>query len=178
MEESKVIKKRSFKADYQAEIKKNEELTNDIKRIQADFENYKKRAEKEMQEFQKLSNHKLLDKLLIILDDFDNTITHLLKNAKEDTNIQGVKLLYDKFRKLLFDEGLMPIKTIGEKFDPYKHEVIKKESSEKEEGIIIEEIQKGYMFTDRVLRTSKVKISAGKSSDKIEEKTDQNNNRG
>ncbi|MBS3149814.1 nucleotide exchange factor GrpE [Candidatus Woesearchaeota archaeon] len=155
------IKKRSFKQDYLLEVKKNEELTNDVKRIQADFENYKKRIEKEMLEFQKLSNHKLLDKLLVIIDDFDNTITHLLKNAKEDTNIQGVKLLYDKFRKLLYDEGLIPIKTLNEKFDPYKHEVIKKESSDKEEGIVLEEIQKGYMFQDRVLRTSKVKISSG-----------------
>lgn len=155
------VKKRSFKQDYQNEVKKNEELTNDLKRLQADFENYKKRIEKEMQDFQILSNHKLLDKFLVIIDDFDNTVNHLLKNAKEDTNILGVKLLHDKFKKLLFDEGLSPIKSVNEKFDPYKHEVIKKESNEKEEGIVLEEIQRGYMFKDKVLRTSKVKISAG-----------------
>lgn len=160
-EQKKEVKKRSFKQDYLAEKQKNEELTNDLKRLQADFENYKKRIEREMQEFQKLSNHNLLNKLLVIIDDFDNTINHLLKTAKEDTNIQGVKLLYDKFRKLLYDEGLIPIKALNEKFDPYKHEVTKKEPSDKEEGTILEEIQKGYMFSDRVLRTSKVKISSG-----------------
>lgn len=160
-EQKKEVKKRSFKADFSAEKQKNEELVNDLKRLQADFENYKKRIEKEMQEFQKFSNHKLLERLLVIIDDFDNTITHLLKNAKEDTNIQGVKLLHDKLKKLLYDEGLIPIKALNEKFDPYKHEVIKKELSDKEEGTVIEEIQKGYMFLEKVLRTAKVKISSG-----------------
>ncbi|HLC73808.1 MAG TPA: nucleotide exchange factor GrpE [Candidatus Nanoarchaeia archaeon] len=174
MEETK---KRSYKADFESEKKKNEELVNDLKRLQADFENYKKRVEKEALEFQKLSNHKLMEKLLPILDDFDNTLTHLLKHAKEDTNIQGVKILYDKFKKILFDEGLIPIKSVGEKFDPYRHEVIKKEFHDKEEGIILEEIQKGYMFTDKVIRSSKVKISGGqeiKQQDQ-EQKSDSHN---
>ena len=161
MEESKEVKKRSYKADYEAEKQKTEELTNDLKRLQADFENYRKRIEKEMHDFEKLSNHKLMQKLLVVLDDFDHTIISLQKTAKDDTNIQGVKLLHDKYRKLLFDEGLTPIKSIGEKFDPFKHDVIKKELNEKEEGVILEEIQKGYMFNNKILRTSKVKVSSG-----------------
>ncbi len=162
MDKQEEPKKRSYKLDFVTEKQKNEELTNDIKRIQADFENYKKRIEKELKEFEKLSNHKLLQKLLVILDDFEHTITHLQKNAKEDTDIQGIKIVFDKFKKLLFDEGLIPIKAVNEKFDPFKHEVIKKETSEKEQGIILEEIQKGYMFFDKIIRTSKVKISSGK----------------
>ena len=162
MDKQEEPKKRSYKADFEAERQKNEELTNDIKRLQADFENYKKRVEKESQAFEKLSNHRIIQKLLVVLDDFEHTIAHLQKTAKEDTNIQGVKIIYDKFKKLLFDEGLIPIKCLNEKFDPFKHEVIKKEPSDKEEGIILEEIQKGYMFLDKILRTSKVKISSGK----------------
>jgi molecular chaperone GrpE len=139
--------------DYKAKIN---EYTNDLKRLQAEFENYKKRVEKERTEFGKYANAEVISSMLPILDSFEIA----LKNtADKEKFAEGIKMIYAQLYSALEAEGLRPISTSGEKFDPYRHEVLLKEESDKPEGTILEEFQKGYMLNDKVLRFSKVKVS-------------------
>ena len=135
---------------------KIDELTDTLKRLAAEFENYKKWNAKEKADFAKYAHAELIAKILPVLDSFEMA---LKSTSDKEKFIEGMKMIYAQFHSALEAEGLRPIKAVGEKFDPYRHEVLMKEESEKEEGTILEEFQKGYMLNDRVLRHSKVKIS-------------------
>ncbi len=137
-------------------IKQIEDLTDTFKRLAAEFENYKKRVDKDTIQMMKYSCAGFIEKLLPVLDGFELA----LKNAKEhDTFVQGMRMIYGQLMSVLQAQGLRPIEALGKKFDPYYHEVLQKEPSDKEEDIVIEEFQKGYMLFERVIRHSKVKIS-------------------
>lgn len=129
------------------------ELIDTIKRIQAEFENYKKRVEREKSEFVKFANEELIKKLLPLLDSFEQA---LKSTADKEKFVKGVELIYAQAFSTLEQEGLKKIEAVGKKFDPYKHEALLKEKSEKE--AIIEEMQAGYQLNGKVIRTSKVKI--------------------
>ncbi|MBI2654297.1 nucleotide exchange factor GrpE [Candidatus Woesearchaeota archaeon] len=155
-EEKKTDEKDSLKKQLEEKNQKIEELTDTLKRLQAEFENYKKRVDKEKTEFVKFAHADVIAQLLPVLDSFEIA----LKNTTEKEKfIEGIKIIYAQLYSVLEAEGLKPIKATGEKFDPYKHEVLMKEESDKPEETILEEFQKGYMLNDKVLRHSKVKIS-------------------
>ena len=148
------------KTKGEAEPKKEKdviaEFTDILQRTQAEFENYKKRVDKEKQEFVKYSKAELIQKLLPIIDTFEIA----LKNNKDNEKfVKGMDMVYAQLISLLHSEGLKPIESLGKKFDPYLHEAMLKEKSEKDEGTVLEELQKGYMLNDKVLRHSKVKVS-------------------
>jgi molecular chaperone GrpE len=135
---------------------KIDELTNDLKRLQAEFENYKKRCEKENASFRDYSNAHIIKKLLTVIDSFEIA----LKNTgNHEEFVKGVELIYSQFYSILQDEGLKHLETQGKKFDPYLHEVMLSEKSEKEDDTILEELQKGYKLKGCVLRHSKVKVA-------------------
>ena len=132
------------------------ELTDTLQRTQAEFENYKKHVDKEKTEFVKYAKAELIHKILPTLDSFELA----LKNTKDNEKfVKGMEMVYAQLFSLLESEGLKPIESVGKKFDPYLHEVMLKEKSDKEDGIVLEELQKGYMLNDKVLRHSKVKVS-------------------
>lgn len=137
--------------------KENKELLETLQRLQADFENYRKRTEKQNQEFCKFANKELIIKILPLLDNFELA----LKNTKNhDEFIKGIELIYSQLITLLEEQGLKKIETIGGKFNPHLHEALMQEKHEdKEENIIIEEFQKGYTLNDQIIRHSKVKVS-------------------
>lgn len=141
-----------------SETKLAETYLEQLKYLQADFDNYKKRVLKEREEFISQVNEKLIKELLTVLDDFERSLVSI-KN-KED--LKGMELIYKNFLKILESFGLRKIEAEGRKFDPYYHEVLLKEKSDKEEGIILEEFQKGYLLNGKVIRHSKVKISEAK----------------
>jgi molecular chaperone GrpE len=132
------------------------ELTSLLQHLQADFENYKKRTEKEQQNNVMLGKALIIRRILPVLDTFD----HALKEHKGDT--EGLGRIHSQLISALEAEGLRPIKAIGEKLDPYRHECLQEECSEHGKGIVLEEIQKGYMLNDFVIRHSLVKVSSGK----------------
>ncbi len=141
---------------YNEEKQKNIDLTDSLKRSQAEFENYKKWNAKEKNEFASYAHADMISKILPVLDSFEIA----LKNTNEKERfIEGMKMIYAQLHSALEAQGLSHIKSEGEKFDPYRHEVLMKEDSEKPEGTILEEFQKGYMLNDKVLRFSKVKVS-------------------
>jgi len=132
------------------------EYEDQLKRLQAEFENYQKRVAKEQKEFVCFANEKLIAELLTIMDDFEKA----LENVKD----KGIKMIYDKLSKLLSDHGVKPIKSKGEKFDTFKHEVLCTQESDGDEDIVVEEIQKGYEMNGKVIRYAKVKITKAKKS--------------
>ena len=145
-----------FKKRLEEKNKQIDELTDTLKRLQAEFENYKKWNAKEKSDFVKYSNADLIANMLPVLYSFEIA----LKNTNDkDKFIEGIKIIYAQFHSIMEAEGLKPIKATGEKFDPYRHEVLMKEESDKPDETILEEFQKGYMLNDKVLRHSKVKVS-------------------
>ncbi len=133
-----------------------DELTNDLKRVQAEFENYKKRTDKENVKLCDYNKADIIKKLLTVLDSFEMAL-----NNTEDHKefVKGVELIYSQLYTLMKDEGLQYIDTAGKKFDPYMHDVMLSEKSEKEDNTILEELQKGYKFKEFVIRHSKVKVA-------------------
>ncbi len=162
MKEEKTKKTEQLKKAKEEKPKKDEkeekihELTDSLQRLQAEFENYKKRTEKEKEDFVKYAKADLIAKLLPTLDSFEIALKNTTDNEKF---VKGIELIFAQLYSLLESEGIRPIKADGEKFDPFKHEVLMKEASDKEEDMILEELQKGYMLNAKVLRHSKVKVS-------------------
>jgi len=145
--------------ELQEKISLVDEYTNSLKRLQADFENYIKRTEKEKQELMQVANYKLIMKLLTIIDDFEASL-NVIKREGNKKVIEGIEMIFNNLYRVLDSEGLKPINVKGEKFDPYKHEVIGKViSNEHEEGLILEEIKKGYTYQNKIIRPSMVKIA-------------------
>ncbi|MBS3133029.1 nucleotide exchange factor GrpE [Candidatus Woesearchaeota archaeon] len=144
--------------------KKADDYKDALQRLQAEFENYKKRCEKENAAFRKYANAELVKSMLPLLDSFEMA----LKNtADKEKFVKGVELIYAQLYSMLEDYGLKRIEANGKQFDPYKHEVLLQEESEKD-GVVLEELQKGYLLDDAVIRHSKVKV--GKKREVEEEK--------
>ncbi|MEK6953052.1 MAG: nucleotide exchange factor GrpE [Nanoarchaeota archaeon] len=154
MQKSKI---NALKEQLEEQHKKLEEYKNNLIRLQADFENYIKRTNKEKSEMVRLANGNLIKEILIILDEFEMAI----QKIEDEKNKEGLILLHKNFFKILENQGLKQIESLGKKLDPYIHEVIKSVNSDKEENHIIEEIQKGYFLHNSILRPSKVIISNG-----------------
>ncbi len=155
-------KKKEKSANKEEQKKKTDEYREMLQRLQADFENYKKRIEREKTEQQKYSCAHLIAKLLPVLDSFEMAIKN--KNTSEHERFaKGMELVYAQLHSLLKEEGLERIDALGERFDPYRHEALMQEDSEKE-NIVLEEFQKGYLLKDKVLRHSRVKIGRKKEN--------------
>jgi len=143
-------------------VSSKKELTETVQRLQADFENYKKQVEKQNLELNKCIKAEIITNLLPILDSFELA----LKNTQNQEEFKkGVKLIYSQLFQTLEDMGLRIINT-NTKFDPYKHEVLITQKSNKEDNMILEELQKGYILDDNVIRHSKVKIAKKNKGDK------------
>jgi molecular chaperone GrpE len=123
------------------------------KRVQADFENFKRRTQREREELVKLANHRLLEQLLLVFDDLERA---LAAKCSEEELRRGVSRIRDNMAVLMKDHGLREILSDG-RFDPSVHEALA--VGEGEDGMILEVFQKGYYLGDRVLRCSKVKVA-------------------
>ena len=130
---------------------KQKELTNLLKKVQADFENYKKRTEKDKEKFTEYANQELIKELLTILDSFEF--------ALKETKNKDIQALYTQLWNLLEKQGVKKIDALNKKFDPFQHEALMQEKSKKDKGIIIEELQTGYTFKEKIIRPTKVKVS-------------------
>ena len=143
------------------------ELTETLQRTQAEFENYKKRVDKDKAEFVKYAKAEIIQKILPTLDTFEIA---LRSTSDKEKFVKGIEMVYAQLFSILEAEGLKKIEADGKKFDPYLHEVMLKEKSDKEDGIVLEELQKGYMLNDKVLRHTKIKVSEKIELDKKDKK--------
>ncbi|MCD7781913.1 MAG: nucleotide exchange factor GrpE [Methanosphaera sp.] len=128
-------------------------------RANADFQNYKRRSEEEKKEFVKYANEGVI---LEVLEAYEDLGRALQQDEKVDLR-EGVEMIYNKLTNILEKEGVEPINTENEKFDPFKHEALLTEANEDyEDNDIIQEIQKGYTLNSKVIRYSKVKVCKNK----------------
>jgi molecular chaperone GrpE len=128
-------------------------------RAQADFVNYKRRNEQERGEVAQFANSVLVLSLLPILDDFERAFVAIPPRLEKMSWVDGIKLVERKLWASLEAQGLAPIKAVGEPFDPNLHEAVRQDKGQ--EGIVIEEVQKGYKLHDRVIRPTMVVVGNG-----------------
>jgi len=126
-------------------------------RTLAEFENYKKRVQKEKADFYNYGYEPILKSLIEIKDNFDRALNFKQDNINNvELVIEGVNLIYKQFVSLLEKYGVTPIKAVGERFDPFYHEAVEYREEDGEQDVIVEEFQKGYMYKNRLLRPSLV----------------------
>ncbi|MBU2102174.1 MAG: nucleotide exchange factor GrpE [Candidatus Omnitrophota bacterium] len=138
-----------------------DELWNKHLRVCADFDNTRKRLEKEKQDVIKFANEEIIFELLNILDDLERTV-NLAQSGHEDFKVflKGVEMILAHLYEMLKSYGVKPIEAEGKLFDPHVHEALMQaENNDVPEHTVLEELQKGYWLNDRVVRTSKVKVS-------------------
>lgn len=139
---------------------KSEEYLIGWQRERADFSNYKKDEQKLRDDIKFYTKSKLVYEFLNIFDNFDLALKHMPPDLAENNWAKGIMHIRQQFEMILKGEGVEEIKSVGEKFDPSFHEALEEiEAEEKESGMILEELQKGYKLDGRVIRPSKVKIS-------------------
>ena len=136
-------------------------LTNDLKRMAADFANYRKRNDAERTEFAKFAKSDLIAKLLDVLDGYDRALATVPEELKGQPWVEGMWLVERKLRGILEGEGLEPVESLGKPFDPYQHEAVAHVPSDEPEGTVVQEHQKAYRLHDRVIRPALVTVSSG-----------------
>ncbi len=129
------------------------------KRSQADFVNYKRRSEQERDEARQFANAVLICNLLPVLDDLERALSSVPKELAKLPWVEGIKLIEHKFNSILESQGVTLIKAKGKPFDPNLHEAAM--CSQGKEGIVIKEMEKGYMLRDRVIRPAMVSVGNG-----------------
>ncbi|HVP93575.1 MAG TPA: nucleotide exchange factor GrpE [Methanoregulaceae archaeon] len=144
-----------LKLELEEQTRLAEERLNQLKYLQADFDNFRRWSAKEKDVITTLANEKLICDLLVILDDFERALPSL----EQEKNRQGMEMIYKKLVKILSEYGLQPIECVGKKFDPRYHEVLCTEKCAKEQNTIMEDFGKGYRLKSKVIRPSKVKIA-------------------
>jgi len=141
------------------EKEKAEKYLANWQRCQADFVNYKQRAEQEKGEIIEFANSTLICNLMPIMDDLERALASVPAEFEESNWTEGVKLIYNEFKATLEAQGLTEIEARGEPFDPRLHEAVMQQ--EGREGMVIEETQKGYKFKGKVIRPSLVIVGKG-----------------
>lgn len=129
-------------------------------RAHAEFENAKKRLEKEKMDFLKYANDSFIFEFLPIIDNLEAAEKHINEAKDFEAVREGVDMIQLQIQKFLKDAGVEKIKTIGNKFDPHMHEAVEtEETKDKEDGIIVSELKPGYKFNGRLIRPASVKIT-------------------
>lgn len=130
-----------------------------IRRMQAEFENYRKHIDREREETIKYANEKLISELVVVYESLERG-AESAKNCGNPSFAEGMQMVLRQFREILEREGLSVIPAVGEKFDPFRHEaVMLTPTASGEDNMVVEELQRGYMLKNRVLRYSKVRVS-------------------
>ncbi|MCF7869776.1 MAG: nucleotide exchange factor GrpE [Candidatus Omnitrophica bacterium] len=152
--ETEIVEKQ--KQEYQ-------DLLDRYLRFQAEFDNYRKRSLQEKAGFIKFANEGLISELIGILDNFELSIKYADKKNDFKLMHQGVDMIIKQLHALLKSKGLEKIKTVGEKFDPHKHDALAiVEGQDVDSDTVVEEMQAGYLLSGRILRPAKVKVAKPK----------------
>ena len=165
-EEKAITLKESEYLKLKEEADKAKVYWDSILRLQADFENTRKRLEKEKQDFVKFANEGIILELLNILDDLERTLGLAQPNHQDlPAFLKGVEMILAHLYEMLKEYGVKPLEAEGKLFDPHYHEALMQvENKDVPEHTVVEELQKGYMLNDRVIRTAKVKVATAKSA--------------
>lgn len=149
--------------------KQIEQLTEAAKRSMADLQNYKKRAEEERKEFARFASANVFMEILPVFDSFERAQEHMPKIIQGNEWVKGIQSIIKQFEQIMEKFHIKKMKTVGEKFDPNKHEAIAQGPGEKD--IIINELETGYEMDGYTLRAAKVRVGDGTSE--VDQKPDQ-----
>lgn len=148
-------------AKYAELMKLAEENQQRFLRAQADFDNFRRRTLKEKEELGQYASMKLIGQLLPVVDNFERAVAAASVNGDFESLAKGVDMIFRQLEQTLEQEGLKAMNVVGEPFNPEFHQAIMQvDSDEHEEGIILEEVQKGYILKDKILRPAMVKVSS------------------
>ena len=153
-EKKKIFKKKKDKKDEQIEA-----LTDQVKRQMAEFDNFRKRTEKEKSSMYEMGARSVIEKILPVIDNFERGLDTVPENEKESPFTEGMRMIYKQLMTELENIGVKPIEALGTEFNPDFHNaVMQVESEEYESGYVARELQKGYMYRDSVVRHSMVAV--------------------
>jgi molecular chaperone GrpE len=148
-----------YKAVFERLQQEKEELNSKYLRLAADFQNFRKRVDKEKSDIYEFANEKLILDLLPVVDNFERALQSAKENEQEKAFVKGIEMIFKQFLDVLTKNGVKEISAIGETFDPnYHHAVMQEENSDYESNTITEVFQKGYTFNEKVVRPSMVKV--------------------
>ena len=155
--EKKGFFKKNKKKDKKDE--KIEELTDQVKRQMAEFDNFRKRTEKEKTQMYEIGAKSIIEKVLPVVDNFERGLAAVPEENKEDAFVDGMNKIYKQLMTMLEEADVKPIEAVGKEFDPNLHNaVMQTESEEYDSGIVAQELQKGYTYRDSVVRHSMVAV--------------------
>jgi len=137
-----------------------EELTDRLQRQMAEFDNFRKRTEKEKSTMYEIGSKSVIEKILPVIDNFERGLAAVSDDQKEDAFVEGMEKIYRQFLDTLGEIGVKPIEAVGQEFDPNFHNAVMHiEDEDAEDNTVVEEFQKGYMYRDNVVRHSMVKVA-------------------
>ena len=166
-EEFQALKEKAGKAD---------EYFDRLLRLQAEFDNYKKRLEKEKLDFVRFASEGIIIEILKIVDDFERAVEAGKSKHDFDVLYKGVEMIYKDIKEFLKRNGVEEIGAKGKPFNPHEHEaMMQEERDDHPEDHVVEEFQKGYILNGRVIRPSKVKVSKKPAGKKEEEQNGKSN---
>lgn len=150
---------------------KADQYYDQLLRLQAEFANYRKRIEKEKVEAIRFGKEMMVERMISLMDVMEEALKHSQNAAAIHSLKKGFEMVVNEFLRFLKSEGAEPLQTVGELFDPHKHEAVEQleTETEAENNIVLEEIQKGYSLNGRLLRPAKVKVAKFKKSDAKED---------
>lgn len=152
-------KKSFFKKKKDKKDEQIEELNDRLKRQMAEFDNFRKRSEKEKSQMYDMGAKTIVEKILPVIDNFERGLAGVPEEEKENAFVVGMDMIYKQMLTELDAVGVKPIEAVGKEFDPeYHNAVMQVESGEYESGIVAQELQKGYMYKDSVVRHSMVAV--------------------
>jgi len=147
--------------------KEKEEIFAKLQRVSADYSNFQKRVPKQIADSIAYEKEKIIKVLLPVLDNFEHTLAGSHSSENVETVVKGVQIIYDQMLDILKSQGIEQINAMDKEFDPALHQaVMRKQDAEKEDGVVLEEFQKGYRLNGRLIRPSKVAVNKP-----LEEKT-------
>lgn len=134
-------------------------LQDRVLRLQAEFDNFRKRTEREKMEFAEYAGEQTVRALVPVLDDFERALKARTADVPEEF-IKGIELIYSRLLETLKKQGLEPMETEGVQFDPHQHQAIQRlETDEHQDGAVVQEFQRGYNFRGRLLRPAMVQVA-------------------
>jgi molecular chaperone GrpE len=140
--------------------KEKDDIFAKLQRVAADYDNYQKRSAKQITDNVAYEKDKIVKSLLPVLDNFEYILANTSCGAADETLLKGVKIIYDQMLDVLKGHGIEQIESAGEPFNPAHHEAITHRSeNNKEEGLVLEELQKGYKLNGRLIRASRVVVN-------------------
>lgn len=149
-----------FKKKKDPRDEKIEELTDRVKRQMAEFENFRKRTEKEKSSMYEMGARDIIERILPVIDNFERGLAVIPEDKKEDPIAEGMEKIYKQIQKVFEEAGVKPIEAAGKEFDPNFHNAVMHiEDENLGENIIAAELQKGYMYRDSVVRHSMVQVA-------------------